>query len=317
MKRNRISAGIGVGTLVAAAMALSSCAAKPAAEETPKSEVLATFDGGRVTRADFDRVIGKLGVAMREVALRQRKEFLESFVTEKLLLLEAESRGFQHRADVEEQIRQSRDRILINRLVKEDVESKSEISDAEVKSYYEQHGDEFLSPHRLRASHILVRTREEAESLKDRIAKGEVFEEIAKKYSMDPTAAQGGDIGYFERGQLVPEIEEVAFALKENEVSGAVQSPFGFHLLKITGEAKPQVKELSAAEAEIRERLVVDKKTKLFDELSERLMRKSRLVMREEALAGYTFSDGSSVPPAGKVSASESQETAANAGAQS
>jgi len=256
-----------------------------------KGDVLVRYDGGSLTKSDFQDALMSLPERVREVALLQKQDFLESLVSEKLLLQEAESRGIQHLADVQQVLRQARDRILVAKLIEEEVEVKSEVESNEIKSYYENNKQEFVSPFRLRASHILLRSREEADEILKRIKKGESFEELAKKHSLDPTAVKGGDIGYFRKGQLIPEIEEAAFALKKDEISDIIQSTFGFHVIKVTGEAKPQVKEFKLVEKEIEEKLTIEKKSGHFEELVERLKEKADLSFNEEAVDEFNFQE--------------------------
>ena len=254
-----------------------------------KGDVLVRYDGGSVTKSDFQDALMSLPERVREVALLQKQDFLESLVSEKLLLQEAESRGIQHLADVQQVLRQARDRILVAKLIEEEVEVKSEVESNEIKSYYENNKQEFVSPFRLRASHILLRSRKEADEMLKRIKKGESFEELAKKHSLDPTAVKGGDIGYFRKGQLIPEIEEAAFALKKDEISDIIQSTFGFHVIKVTGEAKPQVKEFKLVEKEIEEKLTIEKKSGHFEDLVERLKKKADISFNEEAVDEFNF----------------------------
>lgn len=86
---------------------------------------------------------------------------------------------------------------------------------------------------KVRASHILVDTKKEAQIIKRKIDKGESFESMAKKYSRCPSGQEGGDLGYFERGQMVPEFEDAAFNLPVGVVSDPVQTQFGWHLIKV------------------------------------------------------------------------------------
>lgn len=88
----------------------------------------------------------------------------------------------------------------------------------------------------IRASHILVQTEDKAKFLAEQLKKGADFAKLAREYSMCPSRAQGGDLGYFEKGQMVPEFEKAAFALRPGEVSGAVKTDFGYHLIKRSGE---------------------------------------------------------------------------------
>lgn len=85
----------------------------------------------------------------------------------------------------------------------------------------------------VRASHILVNTKAEADSLKAKIDNGENFETLAKKYSKCPSGSEGGDLGYFERRQMVKEFENAAFSLPVGKVSDPVRTQFGWHLIKV------------------------------------------------------------------------------------
>lgn len=85
----------------------------------------------------------------------------------------------------------------------------------------------------VKASHILVDSKQEADLLKSKIDNGESFEALAKKYSKCPSGENGGDLGYFERGQMVPAFEDAAFKLPVGKVSEPVKTQFGWHLIKV------------------------------------------------------------------------------------
>ena len=85
----------------------------------------------------------------------------------------------------------------------------------------------------VRAEHILVKTQEEAQHLEKRIADGKSFEELAKEYSLCPSGKNGGDLGYFGRGQMVPEFEKPSFDMAIGEVSEPIQTQFGWHIIKV------------------------------------------------------------------------------------
>jgi peptidyl-prolyl cis-trans isomerase C len=89
----------------------------------------------------------------------------------------------------------------------------------------------------VRASHILVKTKEEALKIKQDIAQGKItFADAAKKYSACPSGKSGGDLGYFSRGQMVKPFEDAAFSLKKGTVSEPVKTQFGYHLIVVTGQ---------------------------------------------------------------------------------
>ena len=173
----------------------------------PKGQVLAKFKGGEITDRDFTEAVDNLSPRVRAVAMNQRKEFLESYVIERLLLREAEKKGVQHLDEVQSLMEKAREKILVAKLIEMEIESKVHITPEEAKSYYDANRRAFMPPYRLKASNILLRSREEAEPVRTRAEAGEDFVELAKKHSLDPTAAKGGDLGYFQKGQLILEIE--------------------------------------------------------------------------------------------------------------
>jgi peptidyl-prolyl cis-trans isomerase D len=124
---------------------------------------------------------------------------------------------------------------------------KGTITDDDLRQYYEQHKNDYTLPERVKAQHILFKTQgktpEEIEKIKqkaqgvlERAKKGEDFGALAKQFSDDGTAANGGDLGDFGRGQMVPEFEQKAFSLGVGAISDLVPTQFGFHIIKVNGK---------------------------------------------------------------------------------
>lgn len=109
------------------------------------------------------------------------------------------------------------------------------ITDEDVKKYYEEE----YKPE-IKASHILVADEEKAKEVKSKLDAGEKFEDLAKEYSTDGSAEQGGNLDWFGPGKMVPEFEEAAYALEVNEISEPVQSQFGFHIIKVTDKKEKE-----------------------------------------------------------------------------
>jgi peptidyl-prolyl cis-trans isomerase C len=259
-----------------------------------KGDVLATFNGGTVSQEEFTEAVQNLPERVKNVVVRQKKDFLESFVIEKLLFQEAERRGIQHREDIVELLEKARQKILVAKLVEEEVEKKAAVTPDEVSEYYAKNKEEFMNPFRLKASHILVRSREEADDVIMRLGKGEDFADLAKEASLDPTGPKGGDLGYFQKGQLIPEIEEAAFALDNGQVSDVIQTSFGFHVLKITDLVQPLLKEFNSVEKEIEEKLALELKSKYFTDLTEGLKSKADISINEELLSRFELEPNAS-----------------------
>lgn len=153
----------------------------------------------------------------------------------------------------------------------------------EIKEFYDKNGARFGEPEQRQASHILIgfkpdasdadkaKARAKAEQLLAQVRKTPAsFAELAKKNSDDPgSAAKGGDLGYFARGMMVPSFEDAAFRLKTNEISGVVQSDFGYHIIKLTGVKPGKTKTVAEARPEIERELKKQHAGKRYAELAE------------------------------------------------
>ncbi len=166
----------------------------------------------------------------------------------------------------------------------DDFTTDIEIDEADLRAEYEARKSQFVVEEQRRASHILLELdpeadeaataeiRAKAQALLDRVNAGEDFAELAKQYSDDAGSANsGGDLGFFGRGVMVPAFEESVFALAEGEVSGLVQSGFGFHIIKLTGVQPERGKTFDEVKLQLENELKRDKATDLVIERSERL----------------------------------------------
>lgn len=154
-----------------------------------------------------------------------------------------------------------------------------EVSEAEIKAWYDGHKERYQQPEERRASHILIaaeklgkdKARQKAEEvLREVQAKPAAFAEMARKHSDDPgSASQGGDLGFFGRGMMVKPFEDATFALRDGEVSGIVESDFGFHIIKLTGQHVAREKPLAEVRGEIERELKSSAVARKFAEAAE------------------------------------------------
>lgn len=154
-----------------------------------------------------------------------------------------------------------------------------EVSEAEIKAWYDGHKERYQQPEERRASHILIaaeklgkdKARQKAEEvLREVQAKPAAFAELARKHSDDPgSASQGGDLGFFGRGMMVKPFEDATFALRDGEVSGIVESDFGFHIIKLTGQHVAREKPLAEVRGEIERELKSSAVARKFAEAAE------------------------------------------------
>jgi foldase protein PrsA len=125
----------------------------------------------------------------------------------------------------------------INLTIRKVLEPRTDVTAEEIQTFYDTNKAALGTPEQIQASHILVATKEEADAILAELKQGGDFAAIAKEKSIDPGSKDnGGDLGLFGKGKMVPEFEAAAFALKINEISGVVQSEMGFHIIKKTAE---------------------------------------------------------------------------------
>jgi len=155
--------------------------------------------------------------------------------------------------------------LLAQQVIEQEVVANLSVSDEDAQGFYDENLEQFMEPEQVEASHILITVETEAsqedkdaaqmkiEEILAKVNAGEDFAELAKEFSDCPSKEQGGNLGFFTRGQMVKPFEDTAFALNEGEVSGIVETQFGYHIIKVTGkklenqvafeDAKEQIKE--------------------------------------------------------------------------
>lgn len=131
-----------------------------------------------------------------------------------------------------------KDDIVLKSYIEGEFYSKINIADDEVSAFYTENEDKFVTPNQVKASHILVKEEDKIKEINEKLKSGESFEELAKAESECPSGQNGGDLGLFGKGKMVPEFETAAFALGLNEVSEPFKTDFGFHIVKVTEKSE-------------------------------------------------------------------------------
>ncbi|MEI6614179.1 MAG: peptidylprolyl isomerase, partial [Chrysiogenales bacterium] len=131
------------------------------------------------------------------------------------------------------------------------------VSDGEVAQFYESHLNDFHKTEEIKLFQIMVKDREKLLKIRQELLnQPSRFEEVARRESISPEAGNGGAMGFFEKGMLPQEMEGVVFSLKVNEISPIVESPYGFHLFKITQKKKSRMLQLTAVKDEIKNKML-------------------------------------------------------------
>jgi parvulin-like peptidyl-prolyl isomerase len=185
-----------------------------------------------------------------------------------------------------------RGHLMKMRLATKEVRSKISVSDEEIGNYYSKNRDIYEGKEAVRLQQILLalpkdadeetrdKLRAEAETILGKLKSGESFGLMAARFSQGPAAQTGGDLGFVEKGTLLPVVDEAAFKLKENELSPVIESAIGFHILKITDRRGKGIKSLAVVREEIKEEITNEKMEKKLQDWIQELRKKSYVDVR-------------------------------------
>ena len=210
-----------------------------------ENKVLAIVNGSEITEKDIERSLLRFPKETQEHYKTEegKNQFLEQIINFELIYNYALDNNMKNDPEYIEQVKLIEKDILIQIGVK-NIMADVDITEEEIQKYYESNSEMFKSEESASAKHILVDTLEQMKEIKLEIVNGMSFEEAAQKYSKCPSAAQGGSLGSFTRGRMVPEFEKVAFELEVGEISEPVKTQFGYHLIQLDEKSSQDVKSL-------------------------------------------------------------------------
>lgn len=256
---------------------LSSCADK-------SSSIVARINNKTISLKDFENRISRLPPRYREIVNNKKLDYLYDLVDEELLFEEANRRRLQDKSEVKELLFEAKKKILVSKLIDMEINKNLSVSGDELENYYKSHQDEFVEPERLRASHILVSDMDAAKEILKDIKNGRDFAELAREKSIDPSNINGGDIGYFTKGQMIPDFEDACFKLKPGEISDIVKTSIGFHIIKLTDRIPAKHKSFEQVKEDTRDALLTRHRKSNFDSLMESLRKSARIKIYDEKL---------------------------------
>jgi peptidyl-prolyl cis-trans isomerase C len=278
---------------------------------------VAVVNGEPIPRAAFERELQQLRVGGGEGSGPTdvlKSSVLDDLVARTLLLQQARARGVtvgpeqvdraflviraeypgnafddllaQERLSVADLRARLRDQLTVEKLFREEVFSRVQVSDEAVARYYAEHAAEFDEPERVHARQIVVRTREEAAKLRDEVRrKPASFATVASRASIGPEARRGGDLGWFGKGQGMPEVFDVCFRMSANAISDVVPSPFGFHVFQMIEKKPPSRRTLEQARPAIATRLLREQRAKAQEDYVAALRAQAKIQIDPAAVA--------------------------------
>ena len=247
-----------------------------------QDKVVAKVNGKVITEADLKLADAEIGSELGNLPEATKRRVLVEFLIENQLFADAaEGQKLGSGKAYDERLQYWKRRALRDTFF--DSSIKDGLGEAEAKKLYDSQVAQIKPEEELKARHILVKTEEKAKEIATKIASGDdkLFAEQAKAHSEDPgTKDEGGDLGFFGRGQMVPQFEEAAFKLKKGEISAPVQSQFGWHLIKVDDKRTKQPPEFAA----VKERIMASMIHRKAQELATDMRSKATLEYLDPAI---------------------------------
>ena len=227
------------------------------------------------------------------------REILDHWVETELLYQKALEDGLDRSPEVAEALHQMQRQLLADEYRQRELRNRVRVTNEEIRAYYDEHIDQYTQEIHLR--HIILDTPEEAEEVLEALRGGGDFRALARKHSIDASAAAGGDLGFLGKGAMNPAFEPTVFEMAPNEVRGPIASGFGFHIVQVVRRRKAaEAVSFEVARDEILQALLLDKKQRVENELMNDLRRQATVhVARSYAGMLLESEDGAPVPSEG------------------
>ena len=225
----------------------SSSANDPFAASDP---VVARVNGVDIKQSDLTLAEEDVGTEMQAASPDAKREQMIAYLTDIILVMQAaEKKNLADNADFKRRLAFLRSKLLMGLALQE--EAKSALTEEAMRQVYEEAVKSMGGQEEVRARHILVETEEEAKAILEQLKAGADFAALAKEKSKDPGAADGGDLGYFSKEQMVPEFAEVAFKMYPGQLSNPVKTQFGWHIIKLEDKRTKPVPEFEKVKEQI------------------------------------------------------------------
>jgi peptidyl-prolyl cis-trans isomerase C len=234
----RLPVTLALGALVFAAFLAAPLGAAQAQDNSKDSAknsdpVVARANGVDIRQSDLAVAEEEVGSSMpQQMGPDQRRDYLITYLGDVIVLAQAaDQQKLADRDDVKHRIQFERNKVLMETLLQD--AGQAAVTDDAMHKVYDDAVKQMANEQEVHARHILVPTEDEAKAIEAELKKGADFATLAKEKSKDPGAAEGGDLGYFTKDQMVPEFADVAFKLDKGQISDPVKTQFGWHIIKV------------------------------------------------------------------------------------
>ncbi len=273
------------------AVALAAFLIAPIGSRAQESDpVVARANGIDIRQSDLKMAEDDIGTAMPQMGPDQKRDYLITYLGDVIILAQAaDQQQLANRNEVKHRIEFERHKALMEALLQD--AGKAAMTDDAMHKIYDEAIKQTPNEEEVHARHILVASEGEAKDIEAQLKKGADFATLAKEKSKDPGAAEGGDLGYFTKEQMVPEFAEAAFKLEKGQTSDPVKTQFGWHIIKVEDKRIKPTPTFDQVKGQLQNYVARRAQAELVDNL-----RKTATIERLDQPAGP--SDSSALNPA-------------------
>jgi len=231
----------------AAGCSKNSSSEAPASTSDP---VIARVNGVDIKQSDLALAEEDVGADMQAASPEAKREHLISYLADIIMVTQAaDKKNLADNPDFKRRLAFLRSKLLMGYELQQ--EAKTALTDEALKQTYDEAVKSMSGQEEVRARHILVEGEDEAKAIIEQLKGGADFAKLAKEKSKDPGAAEGGDLGYFTKDQMVPEFADVAFKMYPGQLSNPVKTQFGWHVIKVEDKRVKQPPEFEKVKDQI------------------------------------------------------------------
>lgn len=244
-----------------------------------ENKVLAVVEGKEITQDVVMKFLNDLGpqMAMQFQSPEGMKRVVDELVSQEIIYLDAIEKEMEKEEEFIKELDRLKEGLLkqyaVNKLLMD-----TSVTDEEVEAYYNENKEIFKKPESVVASHILIDSEEKANEIVKEINEGLSFEDAAVKHSSCPSKEQGGNLGEFGRGQMVPEFDAAVFDMEIGPISEPVKSQFGYHIIKVTAKNEESLSSFEEVQQQLFQQLLGMKQQEIYVEKTNELKEKYEVV---------------------------------------
>lgn len=268
--------------------ALANAQSGTAPEGTVPDVVVAVVNGQQILKSQIDMSVAafKQKTGKDQVNNDEMTELVKSAIRRHLILSLPQVQGYRSDPQIIAQLREYENHLIISKYLTQSVGPSLNISNQQIRDYYDKNRREFATNPKVEARHILLKNKSEAQQVLKLLKSGQDFSDLAKQYSIDlPMALEGGSMGIIEKGRTHPTLEKALFSLAEEEVSDIVETQFGYHIIIVDKIHPAGVTPFDAVHPQIQKALIRRNEARAFDQMTKDLEKNADVTIYHEILA--------------------------------